>query len=67
MTKKCPKCCNVIRNVAVRCDVCGYIFGGAYIQRRELRRCRRCIKGYIDYPTCIQICPTCRGTTYIRV
>lgn len=27
MTKKCPKCCNLIRNVAVRCDVCGYVFG----------------------------------------
>lgn len=68
MTKKCPNCYNVIRNVAVRCDVCGYVFSNP-IRERELKKCGRCHgTGWLDYPVCNLPCnnPKCNGG-YIRV
>lgn len=67
MTKKCPNCCNVIRNVAVRCDVCGYVFIAPI--PTEVRKCGRCRgTGWLDYPVCLMPCnnPQCNGG-YIRV
>lgn len=66
MVKYCPKCCNVIRNVAVRCDMCGYVFVTPITG--EVKRCGSCNGfGYADYPVCMSRCRVCRGTGYVRV
>ena len=36
-------------------------------QSKERVKCGRCVKGYTDYPVCMQICSTCEGTTWVRV